>query len=165
MSKQTVLLKVGIPEGWDAGDRVQVYTDFGTGSVDLTKPLLARAFDVFPREHPARSYGRQPYGRGRLGDGKAPRRTTGIGRTIHGKTPYGTAPPLVKIPVQVPAAFGTWKFAVRVVDQAGNPQSAALEVITAVVSGTEPPPLASFTFDSYDAETDQVIFAFTRSVD
>ena len=161
MSSQTAILRVPIDDGWDAGTRLQVYADFGSGTVDTDTPLLARPFEVFPGQHALRGHGEQPYGRGRVGDGKAARPVTGVGRAIYGRTPYGSAPPFVEVPVNVPAAFGQWKFAVKAVDGAGNAQSAGLNEIEAVVSGTEPPPVKSFALHSIHLITGQATFDFT----
>lgn len=161
MSRQTIQLRIAIDDAWDAGDRIQVYTDFGTGSVDLTKPLLPQAFDVFPGEEPSQGYGVQPYGLGRVGDFKADRPHQGIGSAIYGVTPYGTAPPFVEVEVDVAAGFGNWKFAIQIVDRDGTPQGGALQEISAVVSGTDPSPLCRFTFNNHDAPSDQVTFDIT----
>jgi len=163
VNSQTITLRVAVDEDWDAGDGVQVYSDFGGGEVDTDRPLLAAPFDLFPGQQRARGVGVQPVGLGRVGDGKARRPRTGIGQAIVGVTPVGTATPFVEIPVEIPAGFGTWKFAVQAVNSEGVVQGEALAEIAAVVSATEPPPLRSFGLSSYDSETDQVVFNFTET--
>ena len=165
MSKQTVLLTVAIDDSWDAGDRLQVFTDFGDGSIDLTRPLLKRTFDVFPGQQPAQAYGRQPYALGRHGDNLASRPPSGIAGTIYGTTPHGGALVAVEVPVVVPPEFGSWKFAARVVDAAGNVQSAAAAELSVLVSGTDPAPPAGFVFDSYDTPSDRVTFTFSKDAE
>lgn len=163
--KQTVMLRVPIDDDWDAGVRLQVYTDFGTGTIDTDSPLLQRGLDLFPGKHRARGVGTQPVGVGRLGDHKAARPRAGIRHAIVGQTAVGTSPPFVVIPVQVPAAFGAWKFGVEAVDANGNVQGGGLAEVTAMVSGTEPPPLKSLSLVGYDATKDQLTLSFTREAE
>ena len=165
MSQQTITVRVPVNDAWDASDRLQVYTDFGSGTIDLTKPLLSRQSGLFTGQHPARGVGRQPVGRGRVGSGKASRARGGVGRTRVGRTPVGRTPPFVDLIVDVPAEFGTWKFAVGAVDRDGTVQSGGLQETSLVVSGTDPPPLASFAFDSYDGGNDQVTFDIEQGTD
>lgn len=165
MSKQTVTLRVLVDDAWDANDRLEVYTDNGTGTIDTTTPLLVRQGGVFPGRHPARGVGRQPVGRGRVGTGKAALSSGGIGRTRVGKTPVGRTPLFVDLTVDVDAAHGTWKFAVGAVDRDGSVQSGGLQETSLVVSGTDPPPLNKFELNSYDGGSDQVIFDIAQGTD
>lgn len=165
MSRQTVVLRVPIDDAWDAGDRIQLYTDRGTGTVDTTDPLLVRPQEIFPGEIAARGYGVHPYGVGRAGDFKASRPSCGIETGVYGVTPYGTAPPFVEIEVDLPAAHGAWKFAIEVIDRDGTVQAGALSEIQMVVSGTEPSPLSAFAFNNYNAGSDQVTFDFTANTE
>jgi len=162
MAKQTVMLRVPVDEAWDAGDALQVYADSGTGTVDLAKPLLARPAALFPGQHAAKGIGRQPVGRGRTGDLKARRSRPGMGRARVGITKVGKSPAVLQVPVEIPAAFGNWKFAVKVVDRLGVVQTAAAAELQVVVSGTEPPPLSAFAFDSYDQGADVLTFSFIK---
>lgn len=165
MSKQAVTLRVPIHEDWDAGDRLQIYTNFGSGEVDTDKPLLRRPVEIFPGQQRSRGLGRQPVGIGRVGDFKAARPRRGLGTTRAGVTPVGTTPAVIEVTVDLPAAFGKWKFAAKAIDRHGNVQSGDLEVIEAVVSGTEPPPLEAFSYNGYDSETDQVSFDFSKGAE
>lgn len=161
MPKQSVTLAVPYDDAWDAGDRLQVFTDFGSGTIDVSKPLLSRAVEIFPRQFPSRPLGLQPLGVGRAGDGKAGRPPGKAGRTILGVTPLGTAPPLLDVAVDAPPVFGTWKFSARCVDRYGNVQAASLAEATVCLSATDPTPVATFTLAGYDAGTDVVTFNVT----
>ncbi len=158
--RQAIRFKVPVDEGWDAGDRLQVFTDGGTGAIDLTKPLLVRGHDVFPGRDRLGGVGRRPVGVGRVGDSRAARPRGGIGRTRVGVTPVGTAPPFVTVVVDVPAAFGAWKFAVQAIGADGVVQSAALVETTIVVSGTDPDPLDSLTINGFDQPSSVLTFDF-----
>lgn len=160
MSSQRIILPIPIDADWDAGDRIQVYTDWGDGTIDLSRPLLARPMDVFPGQQRAKPLGQQPVGAGRVGDFKANRPRRGLGRTRVGMTPVGTTPSVIDVPVDVPPAYGTWKFAAQVVDVHDNVQAEAPAEISAVVSGTEPPPVATLLLIIYSPGTDQATFAF-----
>ena len=165
MSKQTVTLRVPVDDDWDAEDRVQVYTDFGSGMIDMTRPLLSRQRDVFPGQHHARGFGEQPFGVGRFSDFKAERPVSGFEQTPFGVAPFGTPGPFVELTVDVDAAHGKWKFAVKAVDRDGTVQGGALQETSVVVSGTDPPPLARFAFNGYDGVNDQAIFDIEPGTD
>lgn len=165
MSKQAVTLRVDVDDAWDAGDRLQVYTDRGSGAIDLTRPLLSRPCDLFPGQHPAKTFGEQPFGTGRFGDFKASRTPTGFEQTPFGIAPFGLPAPSIELTVEVEAAHGAWKFAVGAIGDDGTAQAGALQETTVVVSGTDPPPLDTFTFNSFDEPNDQVIFDFAQGSD
>lgn len=165
MSKQTVLLRVEIEDTWDAGDRLQVYTDQGSGTIDLNKPLLKRPLEIFPGQQAGQPYGRQPYAVGRHGDNLASRPPNGIAGTIYGTTPHGGALVAIEVAVEVAPAFGKWKFAAQVMDGHGNVQTAALQELSAMVSGTDPAPPAEFALVSYDAPSDRVTFSFSKDAE
>ena len=166
MSKQTVVLRVPIDDDWDAGCGLQVFTDFGEGQIDTDRPLCARPIEVFPGAVASRGFGVGGFCVGRYGDDKPGRpHNDTFGMQIWGVTPFCNGSPFVEIPVSVPAGFGAWKFAVQSVDRNGNPQSGELKEISAVVSGTEPAPLRSFSFAGHDSETDRVTFDFVKGVE
>ena len=166
MALQRVTLRVPIPGGWDAGGRVQVYTDSGSGTVDTSKPLLARAVEVFPGAVASRGFGITAFGSAQFGDNKPSRPHVAVfGRELFGKTPFCNPEPFVLVGVDVPAAFGKWKFAVEAVDRFGNTQSGGVQEIEAMVSGTEPPPLKSFAVNGYDDPTDRLTFDFVTNAE
>ena len=92
MSKQLVTVRVPVPAGFDGGDLIQVYTDWGGGSIDTSKPLLARPYDPFGGAERARSIGRQPVGRGKVGGRLPARKRRGVGRGRLGVTAVGKSP-------------------------------------------------------------------------
>jgi hypothetical protein len=163
MAKQLLTLQVPIDDSYDAGDTLQVFTDFGSGTVDTSKPLLAKTLAMFPTKHPAAGVGRTPVGVGRLGDMRPARPVRGIGAARTGRTPLGTAPVYLAVNVEVPAAFGKWKFAARITDRFGVVQGGALQTFESMVSGIEPPALEALTFQSVSGG--QAIFGFTRGSD
>ncbi len=166
MSLQAITLRVPIGDDWDGGHRVQVYTDRGSGTVDTSRPLLARPAEIFPGQLASKGYGMHPWGRGRFGDNKPSRPRTGVyGRQIYGVSPYGNPEPFMEVTVEVPAAFGAWKFGVEVVDRFGTVQSGGLQEIVAVVSGTDPAPVSAFAVAGYDSQTDQVTFGFEKNTE
>lgn len=166
MAKQSVTLRVPIASGWDGRTRLQVYTNFGSGAVDTSKPLLPRPMEVFPGQPVSRGFGARRFGLGRFGDGKPGRGGTAVfGRQRFGKTPFGNPTPFVEVTVDVAAAFGAWKFGVKAVDRFGNVQAGGAEEVTRVVSGTDPPPLKSFAVNGYDSQVDQVTFDFVKETE
>ena len=158
MPSQSVTLRFEIPEAWDAGDALQVYTDFGTGTIDTTKPLLPKPFEPFPNAVRTRGYGEHSHGVGCYGTLKPARPPRGIEHTVWGVTPWGTSPPTIDLVVDVPAAFGLWTFAAVMTDAMGNPQSGAGVTAQVMVSGTDPGPPTLFAFNAFDAGNDVVTF-------
>ena len=162
-----ITLRVPYPSAADAGDRLQIYTDFGTGTVDHAKPLLARPIELFPGEtkrfagHGTEAYGQSRYGIGRASPPKGP----GHGAERYGSTPHGSVPRSIDLVVEVPPAFGTHKFEVELQDSEGNAQGGSLPQLAAMVSGTRPPTLSSFAYDSYDDVNDLIQFTFTRNTE
>jgi len=145
-----VTIRVLIPEGADVGDAVQVYTDNGTGTVDLNAPLLARAARIVPAAGKrSGGYGSVPYGRARYGSQKlAPQRQASLATTTFGRGAYGRTPDFLEVTVPVLPGFGTRKFAARLVDEEGNAQGAAAPETAVLLSSIEPPTMRSFAFDS-----------------
>ena len=158
-------LWIKVEDDWRAADTIQVYTDFGSGTIDEDKPLLAVRAAIFPEDFRDRvwsgGYGDNPSGEVPYGEaGATASYDEGYGADPYGDVPYGETERKIKIPVAVESAYGTWKFAARVYDGAGNPQGALVE-FSQFMSGENPPPLASFAYSSYDSGTDIVSFSFS----
>lgn len=162
--RTTVKLRMPYPDGADAGDRVQVFTDFGSGTIDLTRPLLKHPKAIFRGArkrfagHGSESYGESSYGTGR----QAPEPGPGHGAEVYGVTPYGTTPRTMEVAVTMPPAYGVHKFSARMVDAMGNPQGAALPEVEVFVSSVNPPGLRSLAFASFNAGTRAATFNFVR---
>lgn len=164
--KETINLRTPIPTDWEEGTAVQVYTDRGSGTVDLTKPLLPTPYRVAGDGGRVKTgFGHVPYGRGRFGHGRPSRPRTGYGHGRYGHTPYGRTDRFVDVPVSVTPTFGPWKFQVAAVDAAGNVQAAGLFEIIRVVSSTTPPAVRDFAFGSYDSINDQISFNLTLNLE
>lgn len=162
MSKMIVDLRIIADPTWRAQDRVQVFADWGTGTIDTTRPLLAAPMRLFPAD-PRELVGHEtifdaPMGAMPMSGARA----VTIEPTGCLENPFGEAMNTLMrfciVPVAVDQAYGTWKFAVRVQDGAGN-QQGALQEFSMFLSGEDPPPLSAFAFDSYNAGTDKVVFA------
>ncbi|MEK6798033.1 MAG: hypothetical protein AABZ12_03630 [Planctomycetota bacterium] len=162
MSLTAITLRVPYPADADVGDRIQAYTDKGSGTVDFGKPLLARPAAMFAegteRFH---GYGREVYGDGCYGLGFAAPQDGGHGEETYGDTDYAETAATAEITVQVPAAYRSHKFAVKLIDAEGNVQGGAAPEIAAMVASTDPPETESLSFDSYAGG--RVKLAFTRN--
>lgn len=166
MSRVAVQLRVKLADTWEVGDKVQVYTDYGTGTVDTDNPLLPEPIEMFPGDEPERGLGEGALGEGSLGGVGPPLHYPGgLGETPLGEVPLGDDEPYITVTAYVPDAFGTWKFAAGAVDEAGNVQGDALEEIEAFVSGEDPPALTVFAFAGYDDDTDKATFSFAMGGD
>jgi hypothetical protein len=156
------VLRIAIDAAWRHDDRLQLYTDSGTGTIDTERPLLSRPLRMFPGALPARTSGDHPSGMVPSGaDIPAYPHLGGQDEWPAGSIPSGTAVPYIEVPVYVDQGFGTWLFSAEIVDGAGNVQSDPMVEFTHVVSGEEPPALSAFAFASYDAPTDRATFSFT----
>lgn len=159
-------LRVPIPDAAKAGDRMQIYSDFGDGSIDLSRPLLPEPVEIFAgaarrvlkaKDYPAK---------GSAKSGRPPARLSEALGTI-GDFKKGSKAfrPYVEIVVHVPAAYGNHKFAAQLVDTAGNAQGGTLPETTVFVSAPTPPGVRSFELAGHDSGTDQVTFNVTRNTE
>jgi len=160
-----VELRIPIPEGADAGDGLQVYSDFGDGTIDLARPLLARPAALFEAiVTRTKDFGGQGL-RGTFPTGRPPTRLS----EMFGRQPFGKGMTefirYVDVTVHLPAAYAMHKFAGQIVDAAGNAQGGTLPEIAVFVAATEPPTLSRFELESYDAVNDQAVFAFERNTE
>lgn len=165
LRKLALDLLVEIDPSWRPLDRLQVFTDFGTGTIDTDRPLIFRPRRIFPADSHDRvrrlGYGEEPYGLQPYGaEGAVVDRVHGYGWDPYGEVEYGGTTKHVVVPVEIPQAYGTWKFAAQTIDGAGNEQGALTE-FSRFVSGENPPPLASFVYTSYDSGSDKLTFTFT----
>lgn len=158
---QQVLLTIDLPDEWDGGTTLQVFTDFGSGTVDFASPLLARRAQVYPGRRRAAGYADAAWGDDSYGDFGAPLPPEeGFGEAEYGDAPYGDGERLMMLPVPIPPGYGTWKFTIRAFDEAGNQQGTISPTITAWISGTEPPPVRDFQLQGFAAG--RATFSFTR---
>ena len=161
-----VTLRVEIDDAWDAGMCLQVYTDRGSGTIDTDAPLLAEPMEVFPNALPSAGFGAFPFGAGEFGSNRPGRpQNGGFGDQPFASVGFGTSSPYVLVTVNVPAAFGAWKFAVESLDAEGNAQGAALVELQRIVSGTEPVQLQSFGVSSYDSQNDVLTLTLSRNTE
>jgi len=159
-----VTLRVPVQAGWRASDRLQVFSDVGSGSLDADNPLLTCPLAMFPND--VRSdvthggWGADPWGSVPWG-GVEPVSpfSGGWGADPWGSVPWGGAKPFIEVRVWIGEDFADYKFAAQAIDGAGNVQGSLVE-FTHLVSGENPHTLKSFALDSYDAETDTITFTF-----
>lgn len=162
MSRVAVQLRVKLDATWKVGDKVQVYTNYGSGAIDTGNPLLPEPIEILPGVEPFVGLGGGHLGLGALGESRAPQlHTGGLGGLPLGQGALGGSEPNIIVTVYVADAFGVWKFAAGAVDEAGNVQGDALDEIEALVSGEDPPALTAFAFSGYDDGTDKATFSFT----
>lgn len=161
MNRQRVTLTVTVPDEWDGGTTLQAFTDFGDGSIDYSRPLLARRVEVYPGRRRAPGYGDALYGDDGYGDFGAPLPPEeGYADAEYGDAPYGDGERLMMLSVPIPPGYGMWAFNVMAYDEAGNPEISLQPTIDAWISGTEPPPVRDFVLQSFAA--DKATFSFSR---
>lgn len=143
-----VNIRVPIPTTADAGDAVQMYTDAGSGTVDLAKPMLARPKAIHATGRRSRGLGSGVLGRGPLGQATPPVESNGgLGSGLLGAGALGSSAEFVEAVIAVRPMYGVLKVAARVVDREGNVQGSAPE-IAVMVSSSTPPGMRSFAYES-----------------
>lgn len=148
---QLIDVRVEVDPDWTFGTRLQIYADFGDGSVDATRALLPKTFDPYVGKQDPGGYGTVPYGSVPYGHVVDHFKGDGYGEYGYGDQPYGEAVASITVPVRIPDAYGTWIFSPEAIDAAGNVQTDALDEFTIVVSGRNPAPLRSVTLQSVAA--------------
>lgn len=152
-----VTLRIIVPDDADAGDGVQVYTDFGSGTIDTSRPLLAKPAPIFGADT-GRFKRFADFSMSRTFPTQRPgtlRETLGDLAFTKGLVEFAR---YVDVTVQVPPNYGMHLFAGQLVDAAGNEQGGLLPEIAVFVSSSEPPTVRRFAFAGYDAGTDRVTF-------
>ena len=163
MNDVAVTLMVPLASSWPAEATLELYTNGGSGEVDLTDPLWARALPTGRHVRQPKGLGLDPLGEMPLGltgpDYVA--ETLGLGEIPLGDGPLGESIEIAEVEVQVEQGCGMYKFAAKVRDGEGNFQGDAAVEFDHFVAGTDPPQLKSLTYGSYDSENDQCSFAFS----
>jgi len=159
--KVEINLQLQVHSTWRSADRVQVYTDSGTGTVDADSPLLPVARPLFPFDPLDRvaegGYGVSPYGVAGYGGGPVGCGQSGYGIAPYAEGPYAGSYEVAHVTVAVIPGYGDWIFAAQAIDGAGNEQG-ELQEFTKFLSGENPPPLSAFAYSSYDSGTDTLTF-------
>jgi hypothetical protein len=159
-----VEIRVPVPASAKAGDRLQIYTDFGTGTVDLNQPLLVEPI-LLLRDATRRVQTFKDSGlKGEMKSGRpAPRSRERLGTLSGFASGLREFRQTVEAVVHVPAAYGPHKFAARIVDAFGNAQEGPLPEVTVFLSSLHPPGLRSFALADYDSENDRITFSVSRN--
>lgn len=161
MSRVEIDLTVPVEASWPADATIEVFSDRGGGSIDYTNPLLRRRLNTLRNVVAPQGIGADPIGALPIGHGKAAavRNVRGLGALPIGAGPIGADLETVEVAVEVGQGCGTYKFAARAVDGAGNKQSGAGNEFEHWVSGEDPPHLEALAVESYHAGNDQFTFS------
>lgn len=161
MSKVSALLTVPLVAGWDAEASLEVFTNQGSGAVDYDAPLLSVPLATLATVIQPAGVGADPIGAMPIGHGKAHAagEHLGVGAIPIGDGPIGSSIEVIEVEVMVEQGFGTYKFAARVLDAAGNAQEDPPAEFELFVSGEDPPTPSGLRVEAYDDETDQCTFS------
>jgi len=165
--KHPVVLRIPYPSDADGGDAVQVYSDFGSGTIDTTRPLLPVPVPLFPGRT-TRFSGLRSVRLGRTGFAPftpPPLRAADMASVIHGVTPYPPTTPYREVVVMIPPGFGDYQFQARLTDENGNEQAANFPAITAIVSATTPPTMRRIELGGYDPVGDAVTIDYLKNTE
>lgn len=155
---QRVRLTVPRRREYGPGDAFEVYSDGGTGSIDYERPLTSRPIAFWPDAEPAAGHLLDSHLRGRAqGAAAAGGHLDGahlMGRSLQPERVFTFETELLYV--------GRYRFAVRVLDAAGNVRSDA-EAQAEVVINTGPEPPESFVPSASNALTGRMRFSFAPS--
>lgn len=136
------------------GATCQVYFDNGTGQIDYDNPLNVLPVMVWPAWQDKAGFGMSSFGRSDFGyDSSA---AVGFGKGSFGRGEFGIdADTFEWLSPQLSA--GVYKFAVRIIDGAGN-QSGPIETGPITVTPL-PKPAEEVSISSFDKQTNQLVLS------
>jgi len=155
--QQRITALLPIPDAADAGDRVVVYWDNFTGTVDYDAPLTPHPIELFPGQIRARGFGAHPFGVGRI-DGTANRQSSFYVQRW-GADPWADPPAYFQFQVQAPRGYGLATLGVQIIGPTGGSVGSPLE-FEALVSSEIPTPIRTCSLDEYDGDEDRATFAW-----
>ena len=148
-----VALAVPVDPSWAFGTKLQAYSDFGTGTIDTGRPLLAQPVDPYVGRVKPAGFGQAGYGETSYGTTTRRIGRGGYGNLPHATVPFGDGARRVTVVARVPDAYGSWKFAVEAISPAGDAQTDALEERAVFLSGRLPGPVKAMAIDSFAGDT------------
>lgn len=125
-----ITLQFVVPAGFRKGDYAKLFWDAGGGTIDYNTPVDNRIYELFPAGAGIYGYGHAPWGH----------------------FPWGFGSAQITATHKV-AECGTYKYAFKVYDSAGNPQSGDPQEISVTVD-TAPAKPAGLKKQSYNKATD-----------
>ncbi len=147
----TITLQFVVPAGFRKGDYAKLFSDAGGGTIDYNTPVDNRLYELFPAGAGIYGFGHAPWGHFRWGHGHA-MRAVGFGHLPFGHFPFGLGSAQITATHKV-AQCGTYKYAFKVYDAAGNPQSGDPEEVSLTVD-TAPAKPTGLKKQSYNKTTD-----------
>ena len=131
---------------------VQIYFDSGTGTIDYENPLSSLPLRIWPAWQDKAGFGMSEFGSGDFGFDSAA--AVGFGKGVFGCEQFGIGADMFEwISGQLPC--GRYKFAVKVVDAAGN-ESSSIETGEIVVTpGAKP--AEQLDISSFDKAPNQLV--------
>lgn len=131
-----------------AGAALNIYSDRGTGQVDYDEPLNDASIPIWPCPRDKAGFGMSRFGDGDFGWDAAA--AVGFGKGCFGCGPFGLDADAIEW-ISPLLASGTYRFGVRVIDEAGDASAAVETGPLAVIAPARP--AARLDLASFDAET------------
>lgn len=148
--KITLLRSQNLPIGGEA----QVFFDNATGEIDYENPLTRRPIRLWPAWQAKAGFGTSGFGLGDFGYDSAA--AVGLGKGSFGRGQFGLDADVIDW-ISRPLAAGTYKFAVRVVDGAGNESCSAETGEITVTPAAKPAERLSIS--SFDKQTNHLVLS------
>ncbi|HPC95215.1 MAG TPA: hypothetical protein PLU87_09745 [Sedimentisphaerales bacterium] len=131
-----------------AGAALNIYSDRGTGQIDYDEPLNDASIPIWPCPQDKAGFGMSRFGDGDFGWDAAA--AVGFGKGCFGYGPFGLDADAIEW-ISPLLASGTYRFGVKVIDEAGNASAAVETGPWTVVAPARP--AAKLDVASFDAET------------
>jgi len=148
-------VKIGFLRGQDlpVGSKVQIYFDNGTGQIDYDNPINEQPVSIWPCRQDKMGFGLSCFGKSDFGyDGAA---AVGFGKGCFGRSEFGfDADEFFWVSRQLNT--GVYKFAVKVVDTAGNESSIEQREIKVIAAAG---PAEDLDMSSFDKVTNQLVLS------
>ena len=146
-----ITIQFVVPAGFRRGDYAKLFSDAGGGTIDYDTPVDNRLYELFPAGAGIYGFGHAPFGRFRFGHGHA-MRAIGFGHLPFGHFPWGHGSAQITA-THLVSACGTYKYAFKTFDAAGNPQSPTPKEVSLTVH-TAPAKPTGLKKTSYNKTTD-----------
>ena len=133
------------------GSTAQIYFDNGTGEIDYDNPLNDLPIRIWPAWQDKAGFGMSRFGAGDFGYDSAA--AVGFGKGCFGRGRFGLDADTVEWVSGLMRA-GVYKFAVKIIDEAGNESTSETDEVAVIPSAR---PAERVSVSSFDKEVNQLV--------
>ena len=137
------------------GGSIEIYGDNGTGQINYDNPLTGLPIRLWPAWQDKAGFGMSRFGSGDFGYDSAA--AAGFGKGSFGHGQFGLDADAIEWVSPVMKA-GVYKFAVRVIDEAGNESSSQTGQVTVTSTAR---PAEKLSISSFDKQTNELLLSIS----